>query len=702
MYRVKRILWNGYLLGAVTTAAFLALLMLLRSAFAESPPLHLFLVAVMLAAWCGGLQAGLFTTLLSAAASLYFLIEPHYSIAIADFSNALRLGFLLAAGTVFSWIVARLRNAARKALRTSLERERRLRREIAEREEIEAELHLAKDDLERRVAERTDELRGVLQSLTEQSRYLDAFFRHAITPLVLLDRDFNFIRVNEAYARACQRSVDEFPGHNHFDFYPSDIRAVFEEVVRTRLPYQAVARPFVFPDHPDWGVTYWNWTLTPLLDGQGEVEVLVFALEDVTERSRTEIELEKHRNHLELLVRERTTELEAANARLEAELLERERVERKRHELEVTLTKIAASAPGVICSFRLRRDGTACFPYVSPAVEDVYGIGAETLKNDAAPLFERVHPDDVEHLNATIAESARTLSPWRAEWRMRHPAKGEVWIEGRSVPEPESDGSILWHGFIHDITEHKRAEEALRLADRRKNEFLAMLSHELRNPLAPIRNAVMLMHKLDDSDPRLRTVRDIVDRQVNHLVRLVDDLLDVSRIVQGKLALKRAPVEIADVIESAVEASRPLLNQRGHAFTVSLPDESVWIEGDAVRLTQVVSNLLNNAAKYTPEGGRISLTASRELGEAVIAVRDNGEGIPESLLPHIFDVFTQAERTLDRAQGGLGLGLTIVRNIVAMHGGRVEANSSGPGQGSEFLVRLPALNTLASSNCRAG
>jgi PAS domain S-box-containing protein len=691
VHTIKRILLNGYAIGAFATAAILLVLIPLRAIFEGSPPVHLFLVAIMFAAWGGGTMPGLFTTALSVAASSYFLLEPQHSLVIVAPSETLRLSFFLAVGTLLSLSIARLRTLERRALRVALEREKRLKREIGERELAEAALLRAKEELEQRVAERTDALLGALQSLTEQARYLDAFFRHTITPLVFLDREFNFIRVNEAYARTCHRAVDDFPGHNHFEFYPSDVRAIFEEVVRTRLPHQAVAHPFAFPDHPDRGVTYWNWTLTPLLDEQGDVAVLVFALEDVTARRRAEIELEKHRSHLEVLVRERTQELEALNAQLEADIVARQRAERQRNELETTLTKIAASAPGVICSFRQRPDGTTCFPYTSPAVEEVLGLSPEALEKDAAPAFERVHPDDLGHLNATIADSARSLAPWHDEWRLRHPTKGEIWMEGRSVPEREPDGSILWYGFIHDVTERKRTEEALREADRRKNEFLAMLGHELRNPLAPVRNAVQIMRKIGVDDPRLAWARDIVARQTEHLARLVDDLLDVSRIVQGKLVLKKAPVELAAVIGPAVEASRPLLEQRRQAFALALPEQPIWIEGDDVRLAQVVSNLLNNAAKYTPEGGRISLEAYRHDGEAVIAVRDTGEGIPESLLPHIFKLFTQAERTLDRAQGGLGLGLTIVQNIVAMHGGRVEASSRGPGQGSEFVVRLPTL-----------
>jgi len=241
------------------------------------------------------------------------------------------------------------------------------------------------------------------------------------------------------------------------------------------------------------------------------------------------------------------------------------------------------------------------------------------------------------------------------------------------------------------VAEAKLQEQAERLreADRRKNEFIAMLGHELRNPLAPIRNAVRIMRRLDAPDPTLQWAREVVDRQVDHLARLVDDLLDVSRIVQGKLTLKKALVDIATVVDQAVETCKPLLEARRHRFVIALPDQPVYLQGDGVRLAQAISNLLVNAAKYTPDGGEIGLTATRDNSELVILVKDTGEGIAPSLLPHLFEVFSQAERTLDRAQGGLGLGLTIVQKIVELHGGRVDANSEGPGKGSEFIVRLP-------------
>lgn len=196
------------------------------------------------------------------------------------------------------------------------------------------------------------------------------------------------------------------------------------------------------------------------------------------------------------------------------------------------------------------------------------------------------------------------------------------------------------------------------------------------------------MRKLDTPDPNLQWARDVVDRQLDHLVRLVNDLLDVSRIVQGKLTLEITLVDLVTVINQAVETSQPLIESKHHTLSVAMPEEPVYLEGDQ-RLVQVISNLLDNAAKYTAEGGRIWLTAVAENGKAIISIRDTGEGISSALLPHLFDAFTQATRTLDRRQGGLGLGLMIVQKIVEMHGGQVEVKSEGLGKGSEFVIRLP-------------
>jgi signal transduction histidine kinase len=233
----------------------------------------------------------------------------------------------------------------------------------------------------------------------------------------------------------------------------------------------------------------------------------------------------------------------------------------------------------------------------------------------------------------------------------------------------------------------------LERADRQKNEFLSMLAHELRNPLAPIRTAVDVLRLKGDGQPEIEWAREIINRQTKHLVRLVDDLLDVSRITGGKIRLDLEVLNAVSVVAAAVETSRPLIEESGHQMTVTLPEEPVWIRCDRVRLAQVLSNLLNNAAKYTQRGGLIGLTVERSGGEAVFRVADNGIGISAEMLPKVFELFTQVERSLDRSQGGLGVGLTVVKRLVEMHGGRVEAASSGAGGGSEFTVRLPAIES---------
>jgi signal transduction histidine kinase len=239
-----------------------------------------------------------------------------------------------------------------------------------------------------------------------------------------------------------------------------------------------------------------------------------------------------------------------------------------------------------------------------------------------------------------------------------------------------------------EIRERQHAEQRLVTADRRKNEFLATLAHELRNPLAPIRYALEVLRV--QADPALAAdARAVVDRQIQQMVRLVDDLLDVSRISRNKLDLRREPVELSLVVQRAVETSRPLIEAGGQHLTVALPPEPIRLHADPVRLAQVFSNLLNNAAKYTERGGRIWLTTEQVGAEVVVTVRDNGIGIPDDMLPHIFEMFTQVEGALERSQGGLGIGLSLVKWLTEMHGGRIEVRSDGPGQGSEFSVHLP-------------
>jgi PAS domain S-box-containing protein len=257
-------------------------------------------------------------------------------------------------------------------------------------------------------------------------------------------------------------------------------------------------------------------------------------------------------------------------------------------------------------------------------------------------------------------------------------------------PVPGFDGKPeMVGGMAIDITDRLRAEEALQEADRRKDEFLATLAHELRNPLAPIRNALEIMRLSGNDAQATGEMRDMMERQVEQMVRLVDDLLDLSRISRGTIELRKARHDLADIVRSAVETSHPLIEAAHHQLAVSLPKEPLTVNADLTRLAQVVSNLLNNAAKYTPDGGHIWLTVGPENHHAVIRVRDDGVGIPGEMLSRVFDMFTQVNRALKRHEGGLGIGLTLVRRLIAMHGGTVVAKSAGEGQGSEFIVRLP-------------
>lgn len=253
-------------------------------------------------------------------------------------------------------------------------------------------------------------------------------------------------------------------------------------------------------------------------------------------------------------------------------------------------------------------------------------------------------------------------------------------------------------GIVRDITEKKQLEqelheraEQLTAADRRKDQFLATLAHELRNPLAPIRNAVHILLARDSHDPDMKWGREVIDRQVKQMSRLLDDLLDVSRISRNRLELRKERIELAEVVQCAVETSRPHIDSGGHELNVVLPPGPVYLDADPVRLAQVFSNLLNNAAKYTEKGGHIRLHLERQGSDVVVSVQDDGIGIAAEMLPRLFDIFSQSTRVLERSQGGLGIGLSLVRGLVELHGGRIEAKSAGPGKGSEFIVRLPVI-----------
>ena len=365
-------------------------------------------------------------------------------------------------------------------------------------------------------------------------------------------------------------------------------------------------------------------------------------------------------------------------------------IEARRHgaQLEAVFKQAGVGIAIVDRNGRIARANKRMADIIGRSPEETVGLLCESI----------THPDDW----AANKESMRqvlsgSLPDFAVDARHLCPDNRVVWTHVSMSPLLDTDGRS--EGLIvvvEDVTERRESEEALRLADRQKDDFLALLSHELRNPLAPIRTAVQLLQMRSNLDDDGRRLHGVIERQVQHLVRLVDDLLDVSRILRDKVALRPGPVEIADVIAIAVETARPLVDAQRQELSVALPSSPLCVHGDQVRLAQAIGNLLNNASKYTPRGGSITLTAREDPDELTLSVKDTGAGIPADVLPTIFEPFVQADRSLQRAQGGLGIGLTLVKKIVELHGGTVEASSAGAGQGSEFVVRLPRLHVPAS------
>lgn len=338
--------------------------------------------------------------------------------------------------------------------------------------------------------------------------------------------------------------------------------------------------------------------------------------------------------------------------------------------------------------------GALCL-YVNPAAEVMTGYTRDELL--AMSFWDIVHPDYKAAVRERgLLRTQQALDPARYEFKILTKQGEERWVD-LAVGTIQYKGSPAIMGTAYDITERRRAEEdraqllqEARAANRHKDEFLATLAHELRNPLAPIRNALAVLRMLGFDNPALARARDIIDRQVHHMVRIIDDLLDVSRIEHGKIALHPEMLNLVPVIHQAVESCSHLITARSHKLTVSLPSDPLILQGDPTRIEQILCNLLTNAAKYTPSGGHIRLAVESQDQEIIIRVQDNGIGIAPEMLPRIFELFTQASPSLDYPHGGLGIGLTLVRYLAQLHGGRVAAFSAGLGKGSEFVVRLPA------------
>jgi PAS domain S-box-containing protein len=326
----------------------------------------------------------------------------------------------------------------------------------------------------------------------------------------------------------------------------------------------------------------------------------------------------------------------------------------------------------------------------SEGLWELFGLEPRSRQPSYELWRETIHPEDRPKAEQLVQDAARSATELNAEWRVRSRDGSVRWLMSRGRPVRDAGGQVVRYlGICVDITDRKRAEEALRQEDRRKSDFLGVLSHELRNPLAPIRNSTYILDHAPPGSVEAARAKAIITRQTEHLSRLVDDLLDVTRISRGKIELRRERIDVREIVRSTSEDLRTLFERGKIRLSVLLPPQPVWIDADSTRISQVVGNLLQNAAKFTPAPGAVSVVVEREGDTAVVRVSDSGVGMEPGLIAQVFEPFVQAERGLARSQGGLGLGLALARGLVELHGGTVSAASEGLGRGSELTIRLP-------------
>jgi signal transduction histidine kinase/ActR/RegA family two-component response regulator len=496
----------------------------------------------------------------------------------------------------------------------------------------------------------------------------EAVFNHSPVGHYLLSPtpEAIILAVNEAFLRASGRRREELVGISLFEAFPknpddpadsgeSALRNSLARVVATGQVDTLPAQRYPIRVHlPNGDICFeerfWDAVSTPIFDADGRLSCISHSTADVTERVRS-----------------------AAAIR----------------QSEGRFRALSTATADII--YRMSADWTE--------MRQLDGRGF--LKDTADPrrlwLDEYIPAEDQPRVHEAVAEAIRNKSIFELEHRVRRMDGSDGWTLSRAVPMLDADGVIYeWIGAASDITERKMAEEKLRELDRRKDEFLAMLAHELRNPLAPIGAAADLLQRARLHEGLVRSTSEIIGRQVRHMTALIDDLLDVSRVTRGLVALDTAALDVAHIAAEAVEQVAPLIQSRRQQLVQRLPPAPPLVCGDAKRLVQVLANLLNNAAKYTQEGGELHLEVEADDTEVRIAVHDNGIGMAPELVARAFDLFAQAERSVDRASGGLGLGLALVKHLVELHGGTIRCESAGLGQGSRFVVSLPRLSASAA------
>ena len=480
--------------------------------------------------------------------------------------------------------------------------------------------------------------------------------------------DAIILAVNDAFLTASSRTREELVGVSLFLAFPgnpddphdtgeTDLRASLARVRDTGRPDTLPAVRYPIPVLLPNGETvfeerFWTSTSTPIYSPDGALACISHSNSDVTDQVRSQA-----------AVRESEKRFRA-------------------------LTNATAEV-----IYRMSPDWTQ--------LRHLEGRGflKDTADANRFWLEEYIPPEDQERLHRAIARAIRDSSVFELEHRVRRADGSHGWTLSRAVPMLDASGQVYeWIGAASDITERKAAEEKLREADRRKDEFLAMLAHELRNPLAPIGAAAELLQRMKLDEAIIKRTSQIIGRQVGHMTALIDDLLDVSRVTRGLVELDTEALDVGAVLHEAVEQVMPVIQQRRHDLALRLPPPGTTVAGDRKRLVQVVANLLGNAAKYTPEGGRLEVSSSIDAERRLcIDVSDDGIGMAPELVARVFELFAQAERSSDRSSGGLGLGLALVKSLVELHGGTVACDSAGPGRGSRFSVCLPMLDRGADA-----
>jgi PAS domain S-box-containing protein len=475
------------------------------------------------------------------------------------------------------------------------------------------------------------------------------------TPDILtrFDNDLRHVFANAAVEKATGRTRAEFTGKTNRDLgMPEDLCNLWDAATRDVFE-TGDHKSLEFAYDTPHGLRYYAARFVPEIGTDGTVEFVIAVAHDVTDRKLSEEAVRASEGRLRLA--------------------------------------LAAGRAGA-WAWEIK---TGAITW-SPENYALYGLDEADGPPAYADWEARLHPDDRGRAEAAVRDTLQGRTPeFRSEFRVKHPTDGTRWLLGLGRVEFAPDGTaVRMIGINLDITDRKRFEQTLADQDRRKDEFLATLAHELRNPLAPLRNGLSILRMGSLSDQTAELVG-MMDRQLGHLVNLVDDLLDVSRVRSGKISLRTERLTIRELVEAAVEACRPTIDDQGHALAVDLPADGLVIIGDKTRLVQVFANLLTNAAKYSEPGGRIRVSATQDAGKAVIAVSDTGMGIAPDLIATLWDMFTQVRDTLDKSQGGLGIGLSLVKKLVEMHGGTATAASDGVGRGSTFTICLPLATTAS-------